>query len=146
MKEEYLRTMELLKTVPSLRWIDRDKGQIDMYENPPVDFPCALITTEITSSREITPGVQQCYGKVVIRLAHAFIDETSSVTPDEVQQISLEYYDISQEVYLAIQGKAGARGGNYSRTSWRQESTRGDNLAVVKFEFQLNYIDRSAMQ
>lgn len=36
-----------LLTITDLRWVDEDYGQLDVYENPPVTFPCALISVQV---------------------------------------------------------------------------------------------------
>jgi len=44
MKELLKAIYTQLKTVPAIKWIDEDFGQIDAYEGkPPVAFPCALV-------------------------------------------------------------------------------------------------------
>lgn len=143
MKQLFLTLTALLKTVPALRFIDLDKGQLEYYtERPAVAFPCALMNIQISRAENLGGNVQRCFGSGTIRLAFDYQGETAGNTPDAIKAQSLEFFDTVQAVYLAVQGKQGGNG-KFDRQSVKEE-TRRDGLKVISIPFNTNWIDKSA--
>ena len=58
MEEILKKVMQRLREeVPELKWIDLNIGQM-MMENPPVDYPCALIDVPRTEYSDASAGMQ----------------------------------------------------------------------------------------
>lgn len=145
MKEIYLKGLELLDTVPAVRWSDLDKGQLEFYETrPAVNFPCALLKVVIDKTENLGQNMQLCHGRVIVRLGFNYIGETSSITPQTARSKSLEYFDILESVYLAFQGKPAGKG-KLDRQSAVEEN-RPDGLKVISLPFATSWIDKTASQ
>ena len=92
-----------LQTVTELKWIDKDKGQMN-FERPPVLFPAALITITVPTSQNITRIQQAGTAKIDVKLCFDYGGNTSAVTPTVDRDRSLAYYDVVDKVYAALQG------------------------------------------
>lgn len=107
MKELITAVMTRLKEqVPALRWIDLNIGQM-ATENPPVDYPCALIDIPTGDYSDASQGMQ--LGKLTLEVELYFIIRTpaSMAAPEKLRNQALEHFDIAAEVYRALQGFGG---------------------------------------
>lgn len=59
---------QLAGNIPQLRYIDEDWGQLS-YEQPPVQFPCALIDIANVDYSQLGEGYQQATANVTILVA-----------------------------------------------------------------------------
>lgn len=66
MKQLIIDIQNRLASLPELKYIDIDWGQIDYYDQPPVKYPCALI--EIRQADYSNEGQHVQYGTVIIIL------------------------------------------------------------------------------
>lgn len=128
-----------LKTVPALKWIDEDKGQLN-YERPPVLFPCALIDITVTGTKDLNKRTQQCEAVITVRLAWDFTGPTNSKAPEVEVQKSLKYYRDAEAVRKALQGWGGANFNELSRKGFYQEK-RPDSYKVVAIPFTTSFIE-----
>jgi hypothetical protein len=102
----YLDLSTYLKTaVPALKWIDQDFGQLEIYEyRPNVNFPCVLIDFSAAQFENQSRLVQSGFLTVTIRLGFAPFSQSYQEAPLNVKEKALEYYDLEQELYKALQG------------------------------------------
>jgi hypothetical protein len=138
--------------VPELRWIDQDFGQLEHFQiRPEVSFPCALIDFLSGTYSELA-GVTQ-FGEVMVSIRIGFAPFSSSyhAAPDNVKEKALEYYNLEQKVYKAVQGWTPVADGiQYSQPFIRQsvmtEQRDGDQnaLRVRVLTFATAYEDNSA--
>lgn len=127
MKAIFLYIRELLKTVPSIAWIDLDKGQLNSYEvRPSIDFPAVLLKIEYPSTMKLSGKQQQCNVIITANVIFDFMDDTSNITPDEILEQSLKVYDITDEVHKKLQG---AMDVTVIRTPLERASVRDPNRA-----------------
>lgn len=127
MKAIFLYIRELLKTVPSIAWIDLDKGQLNSYElRPSIDFPAVLLKIEYPSTSKLSGKQQQCNVILTANVVFDFMDDTSNITPDEILEQSLRVYDIADEVHKKLQG---AMDVTVIRTPLDRASVRDPNRA-----------------
>lgn len=103
MKQLFLDVQTALSELNSLKWVDKDKGQMN-FENPPVLFPAALVTITIPSAENIVKTRQAATAQIAIKLCFDWGGNTSSVTPAAAKAESLKYYDIVDEVFQKMQG------------------------------------------
>ena len=129
-------TARLQKTVPELKWIDLDTGQLENYtDRPPVAFPCALIDIELTRCEDLYPGAQLCNATVAIRIAQAPpTNRTNSSASKTVQQSELQRYHLIEHVYRSLQSWESGIFNPLSRTAQKKEA-RQDPLFIVKIDF-----------
>jgi hypothetical protein len=96
-----------LKTVTALKWIDEDCGQLDIFENPPVAFPCALISVDVPEWIPIKePAVQP--GKAQVRLKLGFDTRIPVGNANTIMlPKAFAHFAIVKAVTLAVRGKFG---------------------------------------
>ncbi|MBT1702942.1 hypothetical protein [Chryseosolibacter indicus] len=149
----YLDLCEYLKTVvPELRWIDQDFGQLEHFEvRPEVSFPCCLIDFVSASYSGLSNLAQ--IGEVVvnIRLGFAPFSQSYHAAPMNVKEKALEFYDVEQKVYEALQGWSPVKDNdNYTQPFYRQsamtEQRDGDRigLRVRVLSFGTQFEDNTA--
>lgn len=102
----YLDLSERIKTaVPEIRWIDQDFGQLERFEyKPEVAFPCALIDFIQANYSNLSQLAQVGEINVNIRLGFSPFSQSYHSAPTNVKEKALEYYDIEQKVFQALQG------------------------------------------
>jgi len=102
----YLDLSNHLKSaVPSLRWIDQDFGQLEVFEyRPAVAFPCALIDFAQANFSNMAELAQMADLNITIRIGFAPFSAANTLAPMDVREKALEYYNIEQLVYEAVQG------------------------------------------
>lgn len=85
-KDLLLSIQERLATVPELKYIDKDWGQL-RYEQPAVKYPCALIDLEQAGFSETGKGGQLADVSVTITIADQRLTPTSLYAPPERRRI-----------------------------------------------------------
>lgn len=109
MKTLFKDCLNRLKTqVKKIRWIDQDHGQLDIYDNPPVLFPCALINIQVpnwTSSKQ--QGIQVGRVELTVRLGFDVRYPANSKVTDPQINKALEHMDIVKDASMAIIGLTG---------------------------------------
>jgi hypothetical protein len=149
----YLDLCAYLKTaVPELRWIDQDFGQLEYFEiRPEVSFPCALIDFVSSQYSGISNLGQLGEVGINIRLGFAPFSQSYHAAPLDVKEKALEFYNIEQKVYEALQGWAPVKDGdNYTQPLTRQsavtEQRDGDRVAlrVRVLSFATQFEDNTA--
>jgi len=143
MKAIFLYIRELLKTVPSIAWIDLDKGQLNSYElRPSIDFPAVLLKIEYPSTTKLSGKQQQCNAIITANIVFDFMDDTSSITPNDILEQSLKVYDIADEVHKKLQG---AMDVTVLRTPLDRASVRdpnrADKLKVLQYVYTTKIIE-----
>lgn len=132
---------QLKNKVPELRWIDADYGQADNYEyRASVAFPAALISIGIRAEEQGSGSQLQNASIELKLLFNPATLRTEAHTPDEVREQALQYYDIADKVYLALQGFQTNDYNAFECTSQLQES-RNDGLLIIRLSFNTSFWD-----
>lgn len=135
----------LKKQVPAIKWIDFDTGQLESIERPAVAFPCALISISISGANDITDHLQNCKGRIKVRLAFDQQMRTEASAPANVRDTSLQPYDVIADVYRALQGFATIHFDPLSRVRQDKENSR-HGLFIYFIEFNVEFEDQTAVQ
>lgn len=91
--------------VPEIAWIDQDLGQIDWYQTrPPVSWPCVMIDFPETGYGDLSQGVQWATPVIRIRLGFSPFSSANSVAPDISKEAALQFYEIENKLFKALQG------------------------------------------
>jgi hypothetical protein len=135
----FLDLCNRLKTaVPELRWIDQDFGQLEHFQvRPEVSFPCALIDFASAQYSGLSNHGREQVGEVMINIRLGFTPFSQSyhAAPLDVKEKALEYYNLEQKIFEALQGWAPEKDNdNYSQPLTRQsvmtEQRDGDPVAI----------------
>jgi hypothetical protein len=91
--------------VPEIKWIDQDFGQLEQFEyRPAVNFPCVLIDFPMANYSNNSELSQSADITVQLRMGFAPFSQSSTVAPTNSREKALEYYQIEQKIYEAVQG------------------------------------------
>ncbi|MFV0310848.1 MAG: hypothetical protein ACK5KN_04270 [Dysgonomonas sp.] len=131
----------------TLRWADMDKGQLKKVgekDRPPLNYPCALISINIGSTKDITDTVQDCRATVTMTLAFdpAQYMRSSAGAPEDVRDKALEPYDIIARVYGLLQGFGTDAFDSLRRRS--QGEVAHNSLFVYRIVFNCEFEDNTA--
>lgn len=111
----------ILSSIPELKYIDEDWGQLDDYTpNPPGQFPLALIDigslqySDISKDRSTIPvNRQMATGTIVLSIANVKLTNTSFKAPKTQKEQAWSIWNIVEDVHkklhgVHVEGSAGA--------------------------------------
>lgn len=101
-----------LATIPALKYIDEDWGQMDSYSpNPPAKFPCALIDitamdfSNIGKDNSANPTNRQLAdGTVTFIIANAKLSNTSHRAPQSQKDNAWSIWTIIEDLHKKVHG------------------------------------------
>lgn len=96
---------KLTASVPTLKYVDQDWGQMDFYPNPPVKFPCALIDIQSAQYTNTGEFVQQGTAMVVVRLFDLKLSNSSQGAPATQKEDAKKIWQLIEDVNKALHGK-----------------------------------------
>lgn len=143
----YEAIVERIKTtVPDIKYIDQDLGQMENYgDRPALSFPAVLIDLDEFEFSEVGSNpVQMADGFVVIRLAVPQWSSTAGFTPAGVREKALKYYEIEQKLIEKLHNWAPTGFNRLLRRKVRSEK-RDDLYRVRIIAFQIGYKDESCV-
>ncbi|MDR1917016.1 MAG: hypothetical protein LBQ58_10630 [Synergistaceae bacterium] len=137
----------LKEKVPALRWIDFDFGQLEQAsagQNPPVAYPCALVSIAIPRCHDLTETIQTCEARITLRLAFNPLasGRTAANAPGDVREQALSPYDTIADVYAALQGFENGHFNALSRVSQEKESR--NDIFIYRMVFRCEFEDETA--
>lgn len=137
MKTIYQDVLKRLEAqIPSLRWIDLDKGQM-RHERPPIVFPAALIKLQIPRADNLNQNKQLVDGQISIKLCFDFTGYTDANTPEEHRLNSLAYFDVVDLVYSKLQGWGTSEMNTLARINqYEEERPDAYKVTVITFSTQ----------
>lgn len=140
-----IKKNRLVAKATSLRYIDQDLGQLDHFETrPAVSLPCALIDIDDTVFEEAGELTQTGDGIVRVRIGLECYSPSSNIQDESVVETALEYYEIEQEVFLALHGWGKDNFKKLIRVSAKTEK-RNDQYRVRTINFKFGIEDTSAL-
>lgn len=143
MKKLFLYLRDKLTALPSINWVDLDKGQLNHYDTrPAIDFPAVLLKIEYPTTAKLSRKEQQCAVLITVSIVYDCFDDTDSITDADLLQQSLQVYDITEEVHDALQGEIdnSIMRAPLERLSVR-DPNRNDQLKVLQYTYSTRIID-----
>ncbi len=136
---------KLITDVPELRYIDQDLGQLENYEmRPAVAWPCGLIDIEeFKYTDQLNFLAQVAEGIISIRLGMVKYTDSNNLTPANIRENALQYYEIEHKVYKALHGWNPTGFGKLLRRASGTER-REDDIRVRIVKFAISFTDDSS--
>lgn len=133
----------LKNEVPELRWIDVNLGQM-ATENPPVDYPCALV--DVTDISYTTAGMRRQIGEARIEIELYFIvrSPANMAAPDDLRKQAFEHFSVVSKAYKALEGVSGENFGSLNRVQVRRD--KGYYPRSFTLVFRCSVEDQGAVQ
>ncbi len=130
---------------PDIRFVSQDMGQLEHYNmRPAVSWPCCLIDIAATKFSDMQNNTtQMAEGVVVLRIGMIQYTDASNLTPDQWREKALQFYEIEQQVYIALHGWAPPGFGKLLRRSSSTEQ-REDDIRIRVLEMSYSYTDETA--
>lgn len=100
MKQIFLSIQNKLSEISTLKYIDKDWGQLQ-YDNPPVKSPCALIDLLNIDFKQEGLGHQQAEADIIITIANINTVRSSSLAPQRTSAYAI--FDVMEQVHQALQ-------------------------------------------
>lgn len=133
--------MAQLKTVPELRYISEDWGQLDYYDQPPVQFPCALVECEDIRFTNNSLNTQSAEATLSISISDLRLLNTSANSPDA--DTAFDIFELLGKVNMALHGLKSATFSPLTRTGIARVR-RDDAIREFRISYRFAYSDRSA--
>ena len=146
----FLKIQARLTTLPELKFIDQDMGQLEIDEpndRSPVKFPCSLFDAVDIRYTDVSENVQQGEAILQVRLAMAaYSTATHYYTNDSHRLNALGYYNLEHSVNKLLHGWSDDQYFNpLSRVS-AQTERRNDNIRVRVLRYAFGFRDNTAMK
>jgi len=128
--------------VPEILYTDFDDYQLEAYDMPPVQFPCALVSFPNIRYENRGHKTQEAKVTVNIRVAFLVHERPDNYTPDTWKQVALQHWNILRKLGQLH----GTRGDKYSALI-RQSLTKEKriDLQVYSLLFDTITIDADLM-
>ncbi|HAT3998571.1 TPA: hypothetical protein I9Y90_000053 [Elizabethkingia anophelis] len=102
MDKLYEKIIELLETLPEIKYIDLDYGQLQ-EEMPPLSYPAVLV--RISEDRvDIHHMYQQVTGNITLTVIDKLKSETNNITSEEQRKKGIAYMQLNEKIHKALQG------------------------------------------
>lgn len=102
-KQLIVNIFNIINSVPAIKWVDEDYGQIDSYEGdrPPVAFPCVLVSAG-TSGDPLGGDEYDYTHSITTRIAHNRLGDRSGKAPEEAVSATLKKLDDVEAIKAAF--------------------------------------------
>ncbi len=96
-------TAVIEKEMPEIKWVDFDMGQLDIQENPPVQFPCILLDFAYPQNQSIKKTDRM---EIEINLKAGFyvIGQTNTAAPVLQRQDPMIYINVFERIIKRFSG------------------------------------------
>jgi len=141
----FLSLMERIEaTVPEIKHIDQDLGQIEgASSRPSVAFPCVLVDFENWVFENHTDNCQKGEGDVIITLAFAQYVPSSESAGPEYRAEALKYYEHEQKIHMSLQGWSPNDESGYLTRTGIATLNKLVGIRVRKLRYRLEFEDNS---
>lgn len=139
MKNTFLETHKKISSSNLVAFIDRDRGQIDVYKDrPAIKFPCALIKVNQPRRKNLSGCTQQVTESIQIRIAFEQVIDQHNLQNEQRLNKALEYYDTIEALASLFQGLKLGYTDKWECTSIIDEDRADFNVVRITFSTTRN--------
>ena len=102
MKNIFLSIQNRLTEITNLKYIDKDWGQLQ-YENPPVQWPAALLDVEQAEYTQMGRGAQKAEADITITVANVNLQRSSAGVAAAKRNNAYATIDLLDEIHQKLQ-------------------------------------------
>jgi hypothetical protein len=136
---------KLKTTIPALRYLNWDIGQLDgYYLKPPVSYPCALISFPQIATEPIGNNALMADVVMNIKLCTEKLSQTSNLVPATVMAKGNEIWVLQKAITKALHGTDGISYNTIQQIAIQHEQ-REDGLQVLNIQLGFIVEDFSAV-
>lgn len=143
LKEVFKDMQERLQAIPEFRYIGEDWGQLN-FEQPPVNFPCALIDLGNAEFSSAGMKSQQVEAVVNITIADIRYNGISPDLPPDETDKAFEIFDLMDKVNKLLHGTGGEHYSRLCRINLKK-MLREDAVREFVMMYKFSYTDDTAM-
>ncbi|WP_394749496.1 hypothetical protein [Spongiimicrobium salis] len=138
----YLEVTEHLKTtVPAIKWVDKDRGQLEDPANFIFPRPAVFVSFGFGNYENLGKGVLK--GEKRLRIRTVYENYADSHTGSINQEKALAYFEFDEAVHVALEGFSGTHFTGLTKVADEDDLDHA-NLIVGLFEYQMQLVDDSA--
>ena len=142
MESIFLDIQAKLQTVEGLAYCGEDWGQLN-FEQPPVNFPCALIDIGNITYSQAGNNTQLADAILNITVADVQNQGINPAMPPMLQANSFRLFTLLENINKALHGKQGGNYGKLCRTQIRK-TLREDLIREFVISYRFSFTDASA--
>lgn len=142
LKEAFKDILKRLETITEFKYIGEDWGQLN-FEQPPVDWPCALIDLGNAEFSSAGMKSQQVEAVVNITIADIRHQGVSSRLPSDQADKAFEIFDLIDKVNTLLHGTGGEHYSRLCRISLKK-MLREDAVREFVMSYKFSYKDNTA--
>lgn len=134
--------------VPEFRYVDQDLGQLGQVgedEKPALSYPAVLIDFPDSNYSNLSSGAQLGVVPMNFQLIFAPYSPTWNKVPENVKKKGLEYLEIEQKLFKALQNWSLDYFSPLIRTSVKSQNNNDIGLRVRMLTFTTEYEDYSVI-
>ena len=143
MKDIFNAVLTALKNVPDL-YVAENWGQLNI-EQPPVNFPCALIDLGEATYSQLSRQAQQADLEIQITLADLIYNGIDQGSPEEEKERELRIFDLINTLHRCLHGLSGATFSPMHRIHIAK-TIREDAIREFVIRYRCGYTDRTAVE
>lgn len=138
-----LKVMERLEQIPELQYVSEDWSQLN-FEQPPVNWPCALVDLGEVKYTQAGRGTQQAEAILNITVADICFDGLNTRLPELNRERIGELFRIIEKVNALIHGYTTGSHSRFQRVGLKKV-IREDAVREFLVTYRFGYTDQSAM-
>nr|DAN20579.1 MAG TPA: hypothetical protein [Caudoviricetes sp.] len=136
--------IEKINKVSGLRYCGEDWGQLN-FEQPPVDFPCALVDIMDAGYTSQSKGVQTAEITISVTVADIRYNGITANLPARQAEQEFSIFTLIENVNRQIHGHGGVSYNRLSRASMKK-ILREDSIREFLITYKTSYTDSTAKE
>jgi hypothetical protein len=136
---------KLADTVPALRYIDEDWGQLDLYApDIPAKFPCALIEVSQVAWKNQGKHVQDGNAHITIKIADMQLSRSNIKATAVQRERNKSVFELLETVHKQLHGWTARQANGPLTRLYTKRVKRDDGIRQFEIIYEVQLVDDSA--